>query len=80
MKVRVCIGSCCHKRGSYKVLERLKELVEQNGLSGTVSVGSAFCLNHCEDGISVAVDDDVITGIGMGNVDQLFSQYIAGRK
>ena len=27
MKVLVCIGSSCHKKGSYRVQERLKELV-----------------------------------------------------
>lgn len=76
MKVQVCIGSSCHKRGSYNVLTRIKELVKENGLEDKVSVGSAFCLNHCADGVSVAIDDDIVTGIGMGNVDQLFDQMI----
>ncbi len=76
MKVQVCIGSSCHKRGSYNVLNRLKELVQENGLDDQVSVGSAFCLNHCAEGVSVAIDEDIVTGIGMGNVDQLFEQMI----
>lgn len=76
MKVQVCIGSSCHKRGSYAILTRLKELVTENGLEERVSVGSAFCLNHCAEGVSVAIDDDIVTGIGQGNVDQLFEQLI----
>ena len=76
MKVQVCIGSSCHKRGSYEVMKRLKELVAENNLQDKVTVCSAFCLGHCEDGVSVSVDGDVITGIGMGNTDQLFQQYI----
>ena len=36
----------------------------------------AFCLNHCAEGVSVAIDDDIVTGIGQGNVDQLFEQII----
>lgn len=76
MKIQVCIGSSCHKRGSYNVLTRLKELVQENGLEEQVTVGSAFCLNHCAEGVSVAIDDDIVTGIGMGNVDQLFEQMI----
>ncbi|MDO4281893.1 MAG: NAD(P)H-dependent oxidoreductase subunit E [Peptococcaceae bacterium] len=79
MKVQVCIGSACHQRGSYDILMRLRELVVENGLEKDVSVGSAFCLNNCADGISVAVDDDIITGIGKGNVDQLFEQVIKAR-
>ena len=76
MKVQVCIGSSCHKRGSDEVMKRLKELVAENNLQDKVTVCSAFCLKHCEDGVSVAIDDDVITGIGVGNTDQLFQQYI----
>ena len=73
MKVQVCIGSSCHKRGSYAILTRLKELVAENGLEDKVT---AFCLNHCAEGVSVAIDDDIVTGIGQGNVDQLFEQII----
>lgn len=76
MKVQVCIGSSCHKRGSYNVLTRLKELVQENGLEDKVTVASAFCLNHCAEGVTVAIDDDIVTGIGAGNVDQLFEQMI----
>lgn len=78
MKVQVCIGSSCHKRGSYQVMKRLRELVAEKGLEDKVSVGSAFCLGHCEDGVSVAIDEDIITGVGLGNTDELFQQYIAG--
>ena len=27
MKISVCIGSSCHLRGSYDIIQRLKELV-----------------------------------------------------
>lgn len=76
MKVTVCIGSSCHKKGSYNVMKRLSALIQENGLADKVTIGSAFCLGHCADGISVAIDGEVITGVGMGNVDDLFEQYI----
>jgi len=79
MKVQVCIGSACHKRGSYKVMRRLRELVIKNGLEDKVTVGSAFCLGNCEDGVTVSIDEELITGVGEGNTDQLFEQYIAAR-
>lgn len=76
MKITVCIGSSCHKKGSYNVIKRLTALIQENGLEGQVTIGSAFCLGHCAEGISVAVDGEVVTGIGMGNVDDFFEQYI----
>ena len=80
MKVLVCIGSSCHKKGSYRVQERLKELVEENGLSNEVTFGSAFCLGHCRDGITISIDEEIITGVGMGNVDDVFQQFILNRE
>jgi len=79
MKVQVCIGSSCHQRGSYQVMKKLREMVAEKGLEDKVSVGSAFCLGHCDDGVSVAVNEDIVTGIGVGNVEQLFEQYILGQ-
>lgn len=79
MKVQVCIGSCCHKRGSYEIMKRLKALVQEAGLETRVEVGSAFCLKHCDEGVSVRIDEDIVTGVGQGNVDQLFESSIKGR-
>ena len=76
MKVLVCIGSSCHKTGSYRVQERLKERVAEHGLTEQVTFGSAFCLGHCRDGVSISIDDEIITGVGMGNVDDVFQQFI----
>lgn len=76
MKIQVCIGSGCHKKGSYRVQERLRELVAEHGLTEQVTIGSAFCLGHCRDGISIAIDDQIVTGVGMGNVDDLFQQFV----
>lgn len=42
MKITVCIGSSCHIKGSRQVVERLKELIEQNKLSDKVEVGGTF--------------------------------------
>ena len=79
MKVQVCIGSSCHKRGSYEILTRLKELVAEHGLEDQVTVASAFCFNQCAEGVNVAIDDDIVSGIGMGNVDRLFEEMIRPR-
>ena len=42
MKVTICIGSACHLKGSREIIEKLQQLVAQNGLSGKVDLnGSA---------------------------------------
>ena len=41
MVVNVCVGSSCHLKGSYDVIQTLKRLIEENGLKG-MSVGGAM--------------------------------------
>ena len=44
--VSVCIGSACHKRGSYAILNRFKQLVQQHGAEDRVNVAPVFCLGE----------------------------------
>ena len=47
MKISVCIGSSCHLRGSYDIIQRLKELVARDHLEDQVELSAAFCLGQC---------------------------------
>ena len=41
MKISVCIGSSCHLRGSYDIIQRLKELVARDHLEDQVELSAA---------------------------------------
>ncbi|MBE6753806.1 MAG: (2Fe-2S) ferredoxin domain-containing protein [Ruminococcaceae bacterium] len=58
MKITVCIGSTCHIKGSRRVVERLQNLVAENGLEDKVDLGGAFCMGKCQQGVCVKVDDE----------------------
>ena len=70
--VMVCIGSACHRRGSYLVTQRLKDLARQRGVEGEIKVAPAFCLGNCAGGVSVKVNDKLLSGVSMDNVDDIF--------
>ncbi len=57
MKITVCIGSSCHIKGSRKVVEKLQALIAENNLGDKVELGGTFCLNQCQQGVCVMVDD-----------------------
>ena len=57
MKVTVCIGSSCHIKGSRQVVEQLQTLIKEHALEEKVDLGGTFCLGHCQQGVSVMVDD-----------------------
>lgn len=58
MKITVCIGSSCHIKGSRQVVQLLQELIEKNNLGDKVELGGTFCMNKCQQGVCVTVDDE----------------------
>lgn len=76
MEINVCVGSSCHLRGSYQIINLMKENLEKHGLTDKVNLSAAFCLGHCTDGVSIKVDDEIITGVSPENFDQIFSKYV----
>lgn len=56
MKVKVCIGSSCHIKGSRQVVEQFQQMISEEGLDEKVELGGTFCLGECRRGICVTVD------------------------
>ena len=42
--INVCIGSACHIKGSYNVINSLQQLTEEYGVTDKVDTRAAFCL------------------------------------
>ena len=78
MKVTICIGSSCHIKGSRQVVERLQELVAQHGLSEQVDLGGTFCMNKCQQGVCVTVDDNLFS-VSPQTVDTFFAEEIRAK-
>lgn len=76
MNVAVCIGSACHLHGSYDVKTAFQRLIEENQLQDKVHLEVAFCLGHCKDGVTIRVDDEIITGLNKDNAEEIFRQKI----
>ena len=58
MKVTVCIGSSCHIKGSRQVIEQLQDLIAENNVGDDVELGGTFCMNKCQQGVCVTVDEE----------------------
>ena len=77
MNISVCIGSACHLKGSYTIINLLKDAVARNGLGDKVAVNAAFCLGQCSsEGVSVRFGEDVITGVSPENFDEVFQERV----
>ena len=76
MVLKVCVGSSCHLRGSYAVIEELKKLIEEYNVQNDVSLQASFCLGHCADGVCAKADDDFLTA---ENVRKVFETEVLPR-
>lgn len=56
MTIEICIGSSCHIKGAYDVIENLKKLIEEHKVQSKIELKACFCMGNCGDGVSVRVD------------------------
>lgn len=75
MVVSICVGSACHLKGSYTVVETLRGLVNEYELTGRVTLKSSFCLGHCSEAVSVKIDE-VIHSVSPEEVEAFFKREI----
>ena len=47
MVIQICIGSACHLRGSYDVIEKMKALIAADNLEDKITLKASFCLGRC---------------------------------
>ena len=80
MKVTVCIGSSCHIKGSEELVDLFQDAIAKNGLEGEITLAGSFCTGRCNrEGVTVAVDDDVFTGVTPEKFEAFFEENILKR-
>lgn len=55
----ICVGSACHLKGSYEVIEKFKNCVDERKLTNKITIKAAFCLGHCTEAVSVKFNDEI---------------------
>ncbi|MGI6153404.1 MAG: (2Fe-2S) ferredoxin domain-containing protein [Christensenellaceae bacterium] len=59
LNLNVCIGSSCHLKGSYNILQTFQQLLEEEGLHEKVDLKAQFCMKQCQNGVAVSLDDQM---------------------
>ena len=80
MVFSVCVGSSCHLKGSYDVIELFKSALASNLLEDKVTLKATFCLGKCGvAGVSVKIDNEIVTGVTKENFNQIFNDYVLSK-
>lgn len=76
--ITVCIGSSCHLKGSYDVINIFQELISKNRLEGKVGLKASFCLGKCTQAVSVKVGEGPVLTVSKNTADDFFKEFIIG--
>lgn len=79
MVINVCVGSSCHLKGSYDVIQTLKKIIEEKNLGDKVELKASFCLGNCSNGVSMKVDNEPLDNVTPENIEQIFNEQLMPR-
>lgn len=55
LELSVCIGSSCHLKGSYNIIQIFQQLIEEYKIHDKIDFKATFCMKQCQnDGVSVS--------------------------
>ncbi|HEY9620011.1 MAG TPA: (2Fe-2S) ferredoxin domain-containing protein [Crinalium sp.] len=72
----LCMGSACHQMGVYEVLPKLQALLHQYQLDDTIVLKGSFCLDLCNQGITMKFRDRHFLNINAQNIEDKFVNEI----
>lgn len=61
MEIKVCVGSACHLKGSYLVIEEIKKFIEEKNLSNKIELKASFCLGKCTSNVSILINNELLS-------------------
>lgn len=77
LKIQVCVGSSCHLKGSYAIVERFTQAIEAYNLGEKVDLCGSFCIGKCNrEGVTVQIGETIHTGITEEKFDVFFKENV----
>ncbi len=79
MVIKVCVGSSCHLKGSYSVIEAFKEILKKYDVEDLVDLQASFCLGHCAQGVTVVCEEQdtlMLHNVNAENAEEVFAAQV----
>lgn len=75
-EVKVCVGSNCFHKGSRHLLRRFAEEIETHGLEEQVDLRAVFCMEQCDRGPGVTIDEREYFGVTPEDVPHMLLETV----
>jgi NADH:ubiquinone oxidoreductase subunit E len=74
--ITMCVGSSCHLRGAYEMLNCLKELIKLNALEQKVTLKGSFCMERCTEAVTIKINEEVFSVAAVGEMKDIFQRKV----
>ena len=75
-ELSVCIGSCCHERGSYNVIQAFTHLIEDFDLHNKIDFKAAVCMKQCSSGAVGVMFDGERYSVAPQEAEEFFKNTV----
>jgi len=79
LTIHVCIGSACHIKGSYNIINKLQSVIQEKQLGDRVEIKAALCLGNGTNAVSIKIDDGDVLSLSEKDVEQFVEKHIMSR-
>lgn len=79
VNLSVCVGSACHIKGSYNILNTFQQLMEEYKVSDKIELKASFCMGHCSENVSVSIDGDKVFNVSSATARSFFEKEVMSR-
>lgn len=59
LELGICIGSSCHLKGSYNIIQTFQQFIEENKLHDKIEMKAQFCMKQCQRAVSVSLGGEL---------------------
>lgn len=75
----VCVGSACHLKGSYAIINRLQSLIGASPYADRLNLMAVLCLGRCGGDVSIRIGEDDYFSIKPEETDFWFEHEVLPR-
>ena len=76
LNIEVCVGSACFLRGADNVIVEIEQLIRHYILDDLVTFRGKFCLENCNEGVTVKIGENIFKGVHYEEVADLFEREV----
>ena len=71
--IKICLGSSCHSKGSYTIINKVKEHIigKEN-----IKITGSLCNDYCTNGPVITIDDIKYTDVNEDNIIDLLNEKL----